>query len=179
MIAYHVVTEHPMTVGRQIIFDENHHSGVFRRVMERKQLVEEIYADPSAHNMEPTEHHTAVALRELALEEVRRREFSDYPSRMACLYTSATIEEARQWAEYFMGLGRTVYSIVKLRIEGRCFAGNAENCFEGTRDKDENIWMARHYWEHPWTKETGGICELLVDGRITVEDIVWLPDMGS
>lgn len=38
MIAYHVVTDRPMYVGQQIIFDE--------------------------------EHHTCVALRELALEEV-------------------------------------------------------------------------------------------------------------
>ena len=29
---YHVVTERPMTLGQEIIFDENHHSGVYERV---------------------------------------------------------------------------------------------------------------------------------------------------
>lgn len=30
---YHVVTEKPMKLGQNIIFDENNHNGVYRRVM--------------------------------------------------------------------------------------------------------------------------------------------------
>ena len=31
-IVYHVVTERPMTLGQQILMDENHPNGVCRRV---------------------------------------------------------------------------------------------------------------------------------------------------
>ena len=31
-VFYHVVTERPMELGQEIIFDDNHHSGVYERV---------------------------------------------------------------------------------------------------------------------------------------------------
>lgn len=33
MFAYHVVTERPMYVGQQILFDEERHSGVYQRTV--------------------------------------------------------------------------------------------------------------------------------------------------
>ena len=70
MYAYHVVTDRPMQVGQQIVFDDAHHSGVWQRVQEKLEIVRAIYADPERWNGEKLEHHTSVALRELALEEV-------------------------------------------------------------------------------------------------------------
>ena len=37
-VFYHVVTERPMFLGQKIIFDENHHSGVFMRINKEKLL---------------------------------------------------------------------------------------------------------------------------------------------
>ena len=71
MIAYHVVTDRPMTIGQVIVFDENHHSGVYQRVQDKLEIVRQIYANPIAYK--GAGHHTAVALRELAMEEVRRK----------------------------------------------------------------------------------------------------------
>ena len=70
--AYHAVTERPMAVGQVICFDETHHSGVWQRVMEKAALVQDIYAHPQQYDSNRLEHQTAVALRELALEEVRK-----------------------------------------------------------------------------------------------------------
>jgi len=39
---YHVVTERPMQVGQHILFDEEHHSGVYFRVMENKNTIQNI-----------------------------------------------------------------------------------------------------------------------------------------
>ena len=64
--AYHVVTERPMTVGQVLCLDETYPSGVYRRVMEKVPMVEEIYQNPGAWAGKPLEHHTMVALRELA-----------------------------------------------------------------------------------------------------------------
>ncbi len=70
--AYHVVTERPMHIGQHIIFDETHYSGVYERVMNKLNIVNDIYDNPSKYDTDTLEHHTFVALRELALEEVRQ-----------------------------------------------------------------------------------------------------------
>ncbi|MBQ7919900.1 MAG: DUF2441 domain-containing protein [Lachnospiraceae bacterium] len=147
MYVYHVVTECPMQVGQQIIFDEEHHSGVYRRVYEKMVIVEEIYANSAKYEGKELEHHTAVALRELALEEIRKEKYPQYPSRMSCLYVSKTFEEADNWGKFFAEIGRPTYHIVKLDVQGNVFEGDATKCFKGTSDKQENLRLAKRYWE--------------------------------
>ncbi len=69
-IAYHAVTDRPMTPGQRIVFDENHHSGVYARVMARAREAQDCYEHPR----QELDHHLMVALRELALEEVRQKD---------------------------------------------------------------------------------------------------------
>ena len=40
---YHVVTESPMKLGQVIVFDENQHSGVYKRVYNLYDKVKDIY----------------------------------------------------------------------------------------------------------------------------------------
>lgn len=171
MITYHVVTDRPMVLGQKIIFDEEHHSGVYQRVMDRVELVRDVYAHPEKYPL-PLEHHLDVAIRELAMEQVRKEKFPEYPSRMACLYVSRTLEESVRWAEFFSRIGRPTYSIVKLSIDGHCFVGDACNCFDGTPDLEDNLAKAEHYWLNLPNDEGEPIHEMLVDGIITVEEIV-------
>lgn len=173
MIAFHVVTERPMHVGQEIIFDEQHHSGVYQRVQSKLDLVRQIYANPAFYQEQELEHHTAVALRELALEEVRQQKFSQYPSRMSCLYVSETLEEAEKWGTFFAKIGRPTYAIVKLNIEGNVFAGDATKCFRGQPDRLRNLQLAEIYWENnPNPSGAAAVREMLVDGKITVLEIV-------
>jgi len=171
--AYHVVTEHPMHVGQCIIFDESHHSGVYSRVMEQLEVVQEIYTNPQKFEAIELEYPVKVALRELALEEVRKAKYPQYPSRMSCLYASKHFEEAKRWADYFMSLGRPTFSIVKLRILGRRFVGDATKCFDGSIDYEENLRQACLYWDNTENSvEELSIKELLVDGVMEVVEIV-------
>lgn len=170
-IFYHAVTERPMEPGQTMLFDECHHNGVSQRVMEKTELVRAIYADPEAYSGE-LEHHTAVALRELAMEEVRGDCFPDYPSRMRCLYVSRSLEEARQWGAFFAQIGRPTYAIVKLECRGRVFLADAEKCFQGTPDGERNKALAKIYWTHNQEQTPADVCEVLVDGEITVLEIV-------
>lgn len=130
MIVYHVVTDKPMHIGQHIIFDETHHSGVYHRVHEKIDIVNDIYSNPTKYSKDKLEHHTSVALRELALEEVRQNKYSSYPSRMGCLYVSKTFEEADNWGQFFARIGRPTYHIVKLEVDGNCFLGDATKCFD-------------------------------------------------
>lgn len=111
--AYHVVTEKPMHLGQHIVFDDNHHSGVYQRVMDKLDIVKDIYKAPQNYENTDLEHPVAVALRELALEEVRKSKYPHYPSHMSCLYVSETLQESVQWADYFVSLGRPSFQIVK------------------------------------------------------------------
>lgn len=169
-IFYHVVTERPMSVGQVIKFDENHHSGVFERVMEKLPQVEEIYSQPKISYCVSLEHHLSVALRELALEEIRKSEFPQYPSRMSCLYVSQSQEEAEKWFEFFSGI-RPTFQIVKIKVNGRVFRGNAELCFDGTPDKEENLRLAKKYWQLA-ESDSEPIWEILVDGELEVLEIL-------
>ncbi len=172
MIVYHVVTDRPMQVGQHIVFDENHHSGVYQRVMALADTVADVYANPDKYPV-PLEHHLDVAFRELALEEVRRKKYPQYPSRMACLYVSRELEEAKRWGEYFARIGRPTYAVVEMNVNGRCFVGDACNCFDGTPDLAANLAQAEHYWQNlPNVDGDPAIWEMLVDGDIEVVRVV-------
>ena len=142
---YHVVTERPMEVGQVIVFDENHHSGVYERVYAYKDKVEDIYNNPEKYVDKELEHHLKVALRELAMEEVRKEKYPNYPSRLASLYVSNSLEEAKKWYNMFIEWGRPVFSIVKVEVDGNVYVGDACNCFDGTIDKKKN--------QRKWTKK--------------------------
>lgn len=173
IIVYHVVTEKPMYPGQRIVFDHTHHNGVYSRVMMFKKIFEgeEVDGDLADFIKLDLEKWSKVAFRELALEKIRIEEFPQYPSRMACLYTSQTLDEAREWAQFFKQIGREVYSIVKLSVNGRAFLGDACNCFDGVIDELENISKARVYWENK-IKNERAVIETLVDGDIVVEEII-------
>jgi len=170
---YHTVTERPMFSGQIIIFDDENYNGVYNRVMTCKRILagEKIEGDVAEYIKSNLDYCKAVALRELALEKVRREEYPNYPSRMACLYTSRDFEEAKKWADYFQKAGRELFSIVKLRIDGNIFDGDACNCFSGTEIEPENIEKARRYWAMDIPNEKP-IIETLVSGKIFVEEII-------
>ncbi len=173
MEVYHVVTGRRMELGQVIEMDENYPTGVYQRVMDKLPAVEEILAHPQQYAGVKLDHHTDVALRELALEKVRRELFPQYPSRMHSLYTSRELENARCWFQWFKDWGRDSLQIVKLRVEGRIFTGNANLCFDGTPDEAYNEELAKRYWlvgEDPDGERP--IWETIVDGRIEVVEII-------
>lgn len=172
MRVYHVVCDRPVAVGQVIRLDETNHTGVYTRVMKLADKASDVLAHPEQYASE-LEYPLMVALRELALEEIRQEQYPRFPSRMACLYASDDVEPAFRWAEYFVRLGRPTYAVVELEVSGRCFVGDALNCFDGTPDRNENRRMAEHYWRNdPNDEGREPIREMLVDGEITVVRIV-------
>ena len=170
---YHVVTEKPMKVGQEIIFDQYNHSGVYERVYNLEDKVQEIYCNPTKYQNEEFDHHTKVALRELALEEVRKNKYPSYPSRLTSLYVSKSLEEAKNWYEYFISLGRPTYQIVKISVDGNSFKGDACNCFEGTSNKQYNLEQSEIYWSgNSNNKGEKPIYETIVDGKIKIVEII-------
>ena len=172
-VFYHVVTDKPMVLNQVIVFDDNHHSGVYERVYKLKDKVDDIYNNPDKYKDVELDHHLKVALRELAIEEIRKEKYSNYPSRLASLYVSNTLEEAEKWYDLFKSWNRDVYSIVKVEVDGNIFVGDAWNCFDGTIDKKKNLELAESYWKNtPNSKGEKPITEIIANGKIKVIEII-------
>lgn len=172
---YHVVTERPMKRGQIIAFDGDHFNGVYDRIMACKNLLDgKKPTDDMSHFIYDNLDYWAVrTYRELALEKVRKEKYPDYPSRMACLYTSRTLADAEMWAESFANSGRDVFQIVQLHTDGRIFDGDAYNVFDGTEDAKENERNANAYWSNEPNKHgKEPLTETLIDGNIEVVEII-------
>ena len=59
------------------------YSGVYKRVNDKIQIVNDIYYILK-YDADILEYHKKIAMRELALEKVRKDLYSDYPSRLSC-----------------------------------------------------------------------------------------------
>ena len=170
---YHVISDIPKKVGEHIILDDMHPNGVHKRVYEEIETVNDIYKSPDKYRDKELTHKVDVALRELALEKVRKEKYPEYPSRMASLYVSGSYEEAERWGDYFAKLGRPTYGIAEVRVTGRIFEGDAYKCFNGCADEKENLRMAEIYWQNG-ANEDGRepIVEILADGDIEIVEVV-------
>ncbi|MBE6883442.1 MAG: DUF2441 domain-containing protein [Ruminococcaceae bacterium] len=173
MIFYHVVSDRPKYAGQRFVVDEEHPNGVYERVQQQLSVVEDIYRNPEKYKDTELSHVVDVALRELALEKVRKEKYPQHPSRMAALYVSREYEEAVHWAEYFARIGRPTYSVAKIEVAGKLYYGDAYKCFDGTIYEEENLRMAEIYWLNgPNEDGHEPIVEVLVDGEIEVVEIM-------
>lgn len=173
MIFYHVVSDRPKKAGQHILLDGEHPNGVHDRVYAQLDIVEDIYKNPGKYEGTELSHEVDVALRELALEEVRRQKYPQYPSRMASLYVSETYEEAERWGDYFARLGRPTYCVAKIEVDGGCFYGDAYKCFDGSISREENLRLAELYWQNGVNEDGHApITEVLVDGDIRFVEIL-------
>lgn len=173
MIFYHVVSDRPKSLHQHFIIDEEHPNGVYDRVQKQMDRVNDVWHHPEKYDSKLIDHHLGVALRELALEKIRKEKYPEYPSRMASLYVSRTYEEAVQWADYFAQIGRPTYCVAKIDANGRAFYGDAYKCFDGTSSVEGNLSRAEIYWQNePNADGREPIVEVLVDGEIEIIEIM-------
>lgn len=176
---YHVVTEKAMELNQIIVFNRNHCNGVAKRVDRIEKLRIQNNIDMNLLDKidkilyKDLKHWCNISDRELALEEVRKRYYPQYPSRIACLYVSKNLEDARKWADYFIELGRNTYQIVELQNDGNFFTGDANNCWYECPTKKEALNRARYYWQNkPNEQYKEPIYETIIDGKIKVVKII-------
>lgn len=172
MYFYHVVSDRPKQIGQRFVLNAEHPNGVYFRVQTQLDTVARIYADPEKYKGVALSHEIKVALRELALERVRKKKYPHSPSRLAALYVSETFEEALRWAEYFARIGRPTYCVAKVKVNGNCYYGDACKCFDGTVSKSKNLKLAECYWRNEENEDSlAPITEVLVDGEIEIVEI--------
>jgi hypothetical protein len=185
--AFHLVTREKMSLGQQITFDNNQHNTLYRFFFEKEQLnskgedslrilQDHHTSDGLKLNKEDAEvvskytGQTIRAIREVLTEMVRLQQYPEYPSRLSCLYAAKTYEEALKWKELFDSYNRNVLQIVRLRVKGSYFEGDAALLpKEDGVPFAQKIAQAKEYWKGNAKNE---LPELLVNGEIEVVEII-------
>lgn len=184
---YHIVTRNKMSLGQIISFDENKRNTLYKFFFEREQrnskgedFVHILYSQYSEGELHLDNEDAEVAIkyvaqtiraiREVIVEMVRLQEYPQYPSRLSCLYAAKTYEDALKWKDLFDSYKRKVLQIVKLRVYGEMFEGDANLLpkEEGT-PFSLKIEEAREYWEGNVENE---LPEILINGKIEVIEII-------
>ncbi|MFJ7667393.1 DUF2441 domain-containing protein [Lysinibacillus sp. NPDC097195] len=185
--AYHLVTRKKMMKGQIIHFDNNQKNTLYSFFFEKQQLnmngedfFQILYGQKtkdglclSKENAEVTIKYvdqTIRAIREVIVEMVRLEHFSDYPSRLSCLYAAKSYDDVMRWKEVFDLYNRNVLQIVKLRVSGKCFEGNANLLPQADGAPfSQKIEQAHEYWKSIVKSE---LTELLINGKMEVVEII-------
>lgn len=187
LYVYHIVTRKKMILGQIINFDKNKNNTLYRFFFEREQLnskgedciqiLQDHYTNEGLNmNKENAEvaikyvDQTIRAIREVIVEMVRLQEYSEYPSRLSCLYAAKSYEDALKWKELFDSYNRKVLQIVKLRVIGNSFEGDGNLLpKEDGVPFSRKIEQAKEYWKGNVKNE---LSELLINGKIEVVEII-------
>lgn len=187
LFAFHLVTRTKMSIGQIITFDNSQQNTLYRFFFEQEQMNSkgedslQILQGGRANdglnlNKEDAEvvsrymGQTIRAIREVVTEMVRLQEYPVYPSRLSCLYAAKTYEDALKWKELFDSYNRKVLQIVKLRVKGNYFEGDATLLpKEDGVPFAQKIAQAKEYWKGNVKNE---LPELLVNGEIEVVEII-------
>lgn len=187
LFAYHIVTNKKMELGQIIHFDDDQHNTLYRFFFEKElvnskgddslRILQDHYTNDGLHlNKADAEvvsrymGQTIRAIREVITEMVRLQDYPQLPSRLSCLYAAKTYGDALKWKELFDSYNRKVLQIVKLRVKGNCFEGDANLLpKEDGVPFAQKIAQANEYWTGNSKNE---LPELLINGEIKVVDII-------
>lgn len=185
--AYHLVTRNKMYIGQIINFEHSQKNTLYSFFFDNEQVNtkgEDCIQIINAQKMKDGLHlskedaevtfkyveQTIRAIREIIVEMVRLQDFPKYPSRLSCLYATKSYEDALKWKEIFDLYNRNVLQIVKLRVNGTYFEGNANLLpKEDGAPFSQKIEQAKDYWKSDIKSE---LTELLINGKIEVVEIM-------
>lgn len=185
--AYHLVTRNKMYIGQIINFEHSQKNTLYSFFFDKEQVntkgedfIEIINAQKMKDGLHLSKEDAEVtfkyveqtirAIREVIVEMVRLQDFPNYPSRLSCLYATKSYEDALKWKELFDLYNRHVLQIVKLRVNGNYFEGNANLLpKEDGAPFSLKIEQAKEYWKSDMKSE---LTELLINGQIEVVEIM-------
>jgi len=176
-----------MSTGQIINFDKSQKNTLYSFFFEKEQLnsrgedfIKILYGHYTNEGLNISKENAEVAIkyvgqtiraiREVIVEMVRLQEHPEYPSRLSCLYAAKSYEDALKWKEIFDSYNRNVLQIVKLRVSGNYFEGDANLLpKEDGVPFSQKIEQAREYWNGNVKNE---LTEVLINGKIKVLEII-------
>ena len=111
-------------------------------------------------------------LRELAAEEVRKEKYSDYPSRLNCMFLSEKREVALENLKTFYQKGfGTHFQAIAVKLEGRLFYARSKGLQRNGSSYGEYLRIADEYWSQD-QNSTEEVKEILFEGKAEVVEIM-------
>ena len=111
-------------------------------------------------------------LRELAAEEVRKEKYSDYPSRLKCMFLSEKREVALENLKTFYQKGfGTHFQAIAVKLEGRLFYARSKGLQRNGSSYGEYLRIADEYWSQD-QNSTEEVKEILFEGKAEVVEIM-------
>lgn len=120
-----------------------------------------------------TINDSAMITRELVFEEVRKELNPNLPSRLKCLYVCRTKNEIKDWINIFSRTNKKDFQIVKLKLNGNIFTGDASFILRQNISLNRKKKQAKMYWNG---EKKDNINEYLFIGTAVVEDILKIED---
>lgn len=111
-------------------------------------------------------------LREIAFEEVRKKEFKEYPSRLKCMFLidnkEACLKNLKQF--HLKGHG-SFFQVVAVKLNGNVFYATAKHVVRAGVSYGNYFEMAREYWSQDQNSNLP-INEILFEGKAEVVEII-------
>ena len=186
-IYYHANSGKEVKVGDILKFDSSTHNRMYDEVYNNEYKLDGIDTNELLINKKKnaetnisidelklifnTVNNDAFVMRELALEEIRKNKYPDYPSRLNCLYVTKEKEDALEWSNILKRNHKQCTQILTLELTGELFA------FDGSLMKRQNSSYQNHLKvaEKYWGQEICDTPEYLFYGEakvIAVDNIV-------
>ena len=191
LILYQVATDRNYKVGDVLVFDSSTANGQYERVfnstykIKDERLCDYIYNRVNnkvfnkmkkddlydiAHKLEGYD----VIVKELAIEEVRRKLFPEFPSRFHCMYLSQNKTTALKNIKSFASLpGRDnmTFQVVAVKLNGKIFkAGRVYMSREG-QSYNYYYEKAKEYWSQSHLEDVE-VKEILFEGTAEIVEIL-------
>lgn len=111
-------------------------------------------------------------LREIAFEELRKKEFKEYPSRLKCMFLSESKEVCLQNLKTFHHKGHgTFFQVVAVKLNGSVFYATSKNVRRTGLSYSDYYEMARVYWSQE-QKSNLPINEILFEGTAEIIEVI-------
>ena len=111
-------------------------------------------------------------MRELAFEEIRAKEFKEYPSRMKCMFLIDNKEACLKNLKNFHHKGHGEYfQVIAVKLNGKIFCATSKNAIRAGLSYYDYCEMAREYWSQPQETKLP-INEILFEGKAEVVEII-------
>lgn len=182
-IFYHAYSGERVSIGDIFVFNSQIHNKMYDEVyyneykidgidanellIHKKRNQENDFTNDEFELLLNTINNDAFVLRELALEEVRKEKYSNYPSRLSCLYVTKTKEDAISWSKILKRNKKKCKQVLTLELTGDIF------CFDGNLMKRQNISYQNHLINAKlyWDSIDSDISEILFYGEAKVIEI--------
>lgn len=111
-------------------------------------------------------------LREIAFEELRKKEFKEYPSRLKCMFLIDNKEVCLKNLKNFHHKGHgTFFQVVAVKLNGNVFYATSKNARRSGLSYNDYYEMARDYWSQDQNSNLP-INEVLFEGKAEIIEVI-------